>query len=328
MLRAVLVGLLAVTAIGCKSEDETAKSQPGVAAGKVVELSGTVTLHRGSETKPLAKGDTVETDDIVETGAEGGVSIELAHNNATWQLGANKKVKVRESLAWNEAKKDKTATAVEQDSAAAGRHAERNAADTTVSAAAPAATEEASAAAEAMRARLDAESAQKQAPNRPAPPPPKATAAPKPAATAAPSPPPPRRAPASMPERAKTAAPRGEKLDDASDSFGEGGLGPSGTATGGGGTGDGIGLGGTGGKVGGSADAAIEARKEINLRLRELTKCFKDPVKVTFKIDAQGRVALAFSKPLEEREKQCADKFVHTFAFAKSATTVTIDVKP
>lgn len=315
MLRAVLVGLLAVTAIGCKSKDETVKSQPGVAAGKVLELSGTVTVHRGSEVKPLAKGDPVEPDDIVETGADGSVSIELAHNNATWQLGANKKVKVRESLAWNEAKTDKTAQAVEQDSAAAGRHAERNAADTTVSAAAPVA-------AETMPApKADPD----EAASPPPPPPP-----PKPKTTAAP-PLPPSRAIALSPERAKKSA----KLDDTGDSFGEGGLGLSGTGAGGGGTGaggggtgDGIGLGGAGGKIGGGADAAIEARKEINLRLRELTKCFKDAVKVTFKIDAQGRVALAFSKPLEEREKQCADKFVHTFAFAKAATTVTIDVKP
>src|SRR5690606_32294148 len=41
MLRAVLVGLLSVSVVACKSSDESAKVQPGVAAGKVIEVHGT-----------------------------------------------------------------------------------------------------------------------------------------------------------------------------------------------------------------------------------------------------------------------------------------------
>src|SRR3954454_587461 len=80
MLRAILVGLLSLSAVNCKSHDATVTAQPGVAAGSVVQVSGTVTLHHGDAARPLAKGDTVEGDDIVETGADGSVVIELAHN--------------------------------------------------------------------------------------------------------------------------------------------------------------------------------------------------------------------------------------------------------
>ena len=91
MLRAVLLGLLSLSAVSCKSHDESqAKSQPGVAAGKVIEVTGTVTLHHGTETRPLAKGDMVDADDIVETGADGSAVIEVQHNNVNWEIGANK----------------------------------------------------------------------------------------------------------------------------------------------------------------------------------------------------------------------------------------------
>lgn len=134
MLRVVLLGLLSVSAIACKSSSGTVTSQAGAAAGKVLELSGSVTVRHGDVARPLAKGDVVEADDTIETGADGHVLIELAHNNATWELNANKKSKVRESLAWSEPKRDRSAKAVEQDTAAAGRPAERSAAETTATA--------------------------------------------------------------------------------------------------------------------------------------------------------------------------------------------------
>lgn len=135
MLRAVLLGVLSVSAVSaCKSGGESAKSQPGVAAGKVIEVTGSVTLHHGDAAHPLAKGETVEGDDVVETGADGNAIIELAHNLARWELGPNKKSKVSESVAWGLPKKSGTVANVDQDTAAAGRPAERSAADTTASA--------------------------------------------------------------------------------------------------------------------------------------------------------------------------------------------------
>jgi hypothetical protein len=133
MLRAVLVGVLSLSAVACKSKSDSPQAQPGAVAGKVVEVSGAVTLRHGDVARPLGSGDTVEGDDVIETGADGSVVIELAHNLARWELGANRKAKVRESTAWGLPKKTEGAN-VEQNSAAAGRHAERSAAETGVSA--------------------------------------------------------------------------------------------------------------------------------------------------------------------------------------------------
>ncbi len=133
MLRAVLVGLLAVTAVGCNKKDDAPAAQAGAPAGTVLEVTGTVTVAG----KPLDKGATVAADDVVETGADGNVKIELAHNKAIWTLGPNKHEKVSSSLAWTLAKNEGTAKPVDQDTSAAGRPAERSAADTSVTAAAP-----------------------------------------------------------------------------------------------------------------------------------------------------------------------------------------------
>lgn len=134
MLRAVLLGLLVVSSACSKSSTESAaKVQPGVAAGKVLEAKGSVQVKRADATKPLAVGDTVEGADIVITGADGSVVIELAHNSARWELGANKQQKVSESIAWKATKA--TAEEVEHATAAAGRPAERSAAGTVAMAA-------------------------------------------------------------------------------------------------------------------------------------------------------------------------------------------------
>ena len=126
MLRAVLAGLFAVSATSaCKSSDQA--QVQATAAGKVVEVAGQVTVHG----KPLAVGDTVGADDEIATGADGRAVIVLAHNGARWELGPNKTQKVAASIAWNLPKQDGNAKAVDQDTAAAGRPAERSAAETT-----------------------------------------------------------------------------------------------------------------------------------------------------------------------------------------------------
>jgi hypothetical protein len=144
-----------------------------------------VTVRHNDVAQPLANGATVEGEDVIETGADGNVVIELSHNLARWELGANQTSKVRESSAWSLAKKTGSVAAVEQNSAAAGRPAERSAAETSVSA-----PREETRAAEAAPAQ----------------------AAPPPAAAATPAPPPP---PPPKPPRAQQA--KGAPPDDTMD---------------------------------------------------------------------------------------------------------------
>jgi hypothetical protein len=178
MLRAVLLGVLTVTSVvACKSEGGTsAKSQPGVAAGKVVEVKGAVTVKHGDASRPLAAGESVEGDDVVTTGADGNVVIELAHNLVRWELGPNKTQKVRDSIAFKAAKNTAPVANVDQDTAAAGRPAERSAVGTT-----------------AMEVEDKADSEAPAAAAPAAPPPPAPGAAAEPAPAAAPAEPPPER---------------------------------------------------------------------------------------------------------------------------------------
>jgi hypothetical protein len=130
MLRSILVGLLAISAVhACKGGGADAPAvQPGVTVGKVVEITGTVTATRGTQTRTLDASSTVSGDDVIQTSGDGRVTILLAHNNATWALGPNKQEHVAGSMAWKLAKADSPAAAVDETTTAAGRHAERQAA--------------------------------------------------------------------------------------------------------------------------------------------------------------------------------------------------------
>jgi hypothetical protein len=167
MLRTVLLGVLTVTSVvGCKSEGGTsAKTQPGVAAGKVVEVKGTVTVKHGDASRPLASGESVEGDDVVTTGADGNVVIELSHNLVRWELGPNKSQKVRDSIAFKAEKNTGPTANVDQDTAAAGRPAERSAVGTTATE-----VEEPAKAEEAAPAAAPAPAAADEAPGGGAPP--------------------------------------------------------------------------------------------------------------------------------------------------------------
>ncbi|MFN0247233.1 MAG: hypothetical protein ACKV2T_10125 [Kofleriaceae bacterium] len=126
MLRSVLMGVLALSAASaCKGKSDAPTVQPGVAVGKVVEASGDVSATRGTDKRALAAGQDISGDDMIETGAGANVRIRFAHNNATWELGANKKQLVSESLAWKAPKADTPAGEVNEATLAAGRHAER-----------------------------------------------------------------------------------------------------------------------------------------------------------------------------------------------------------
>src|SRR3569833_195540 len=131
MVRATLWAVLACAAVSaCGTKDSAPAAQPGAVAGKVLEVAGSV---KGGA-KQLAVGDPVKTDDVIETGADGNVAIELAHNGARWELGPNQKLRPTESLAWKQ-ERHGSAAQVDQDTSAAGRPAERSAADTATSAA-------------------------------------------------------------------------------------------------------------------------------------------------------------------------------------------------
>ncbi|HVK75094.1 MAG TPA: hypothetical protein VM734_17315 [Kofleriaceae bacterium] len=248
MMRAVAVGIsLALSTAACGSGASGGPAiVAGAPAGDVVEVAGKVTATRSGAVRDLAAGAEVSGDDVIETGADGRVTIKLRHNQVPWTLGPGRKEQVGGSLAWKAPKATGELAAVSGDrSTAAGRHAEREAADTGASAdlaMAPAAAAAApAAAAEPPAAMEEAE----------VPPPP-------------PSPPPPpiEAIAERTPKRARGAAPagKGAKLDEP---FGEdlgvtGGLGLTGTGEGGGGAGGGIGLGnvGTIGKGGGTGAGA------------------------------------------------------------------------
>ena len=136
MLRTVVLALLVAA---CGGDKDTS---PGVStgvsataeAGKVRELTGKVTATRNGETRALATGGAVSADDVIDTGADGSVVIELAHNNALWSLEAGIKARVDQSVAWGLGKQD-AAKPVEHATSSAGRHAGREAADTSSTAA-------------------------------------------------------------------------------------------------------------------------------------------------------------------------------------------------
>lgn len=154
MARWVLLGLVVAALSACKSSDHgaapgaagsaggsaaaaaaagSASTPSSSAAGKVLELSGQVTANG----KPIAVGTELAADDVVETGADGHVVIELLHNLARWSLGPNRKQKVSDSIAWKLPRNEGNAKLVIEDMTAAGRPAERSAADSEASAEAP-----------------------------------------------------------------------------------------------------------------------------------------------------------------------------------------------
>ncbi len=182
MVRSILVGLLVISgASACGGgRSDAPEVQPGVLVGKVVEISGKVTAARGTATRDLDASSQVSGDDVITTAEGARVVILLAHNNATWDLGPNKHEQVSQSMAWKLAKVDAPAGQVDETTTAAGRHAERSAANGE------------SAAAERSRA-VPAAAPPSESPTAPP--------SPQPVAAVAPPPPPPRPPPAAAPSQ-------------------------------------------------------------------------------------------------------------------------------
>jgi hypothetical protein len=182
-------------AAGCGGKESSSAPEvvPGAPAGDVREVTGTVTAKRGDEpARPLAVGDVVAGDDVIETSAGSSIVIELRHNGVKWSLAAGHAKKLGDSAAWKAPRKDGAGGATGERSTAAGRHAEREAAGTAVSAEAAG-----SGAAETAAA----------------PPPPGAVPAPAPAPAADPAPP--AEEPAEEPDEAEKRAPREKRPADA-----------------------------------------------------------------------------------------------------------------
>lgn len=233
-MRQFLLLTLAVAACDSSSDAPATKvvASQAINAGTVLEVKGSVTVAG----KPLAKGDTVASDAMIDTGADGFVTIELAHNSVRLELGPNKHLRVDQSLAWKAPKATGVGEGGEGATTSAGRPAERMAAGTSITADEEGASDRG---AERERAAGDL------APAEPA-----SGAPPKPVASASPKPP---RAGGETAKRREYAP--GGGAADAKDSLGTGGLGLKGTGKGGGGTGEGtIGIGSIGsvGRGGGS----------------------------------------------------------------------------
>jgi len=120
------VVIAAVLLLACSKRDAPDVAAP---AGKVVELTGKVSASRGgSAARPLAVADQVFPDDMIDTGADGSVTIELSHNHARWAMEPGQKKRVDESAAFKLAAQEQ-AGVVDHTTSAAGRNAERTAAE-------------------------------------------------------------------------------------------------------------------------------------------------------------------------------------------------------
>jgi hypothetical protein len=291
----------------------------------------------------------VDADDEVETGADGSVVIEVQHNGVNWELGANKKGKMRDALAWTQPKKDTSAKASEQDSTAAGRHAERNAAESSATAApsAPAPEmaradedekkEEVAPAPAAGKRERSAAPKPAGAPAASSAPPPVAqpmapqattSAAPSPpvAQPVAPPPPPPPKAIAktAAPPPAPRSAPGGSATADT------GGLGLQGEGKGGGGTGDGAGLGGVG-TIGEGGVGAPSAQSLVIADKAKLQACLMSGSSMLIRIDvdASGKASVLFldKRKWPDATKSCVKNAVQGIAFPKQKSTVKYTIK-
>lgn len=123
-MRCVVIAF--VVLLACSKRDATDVAAP---AGKVLELAGTVSASRNGVARKLAVADTVFPDETIDTGSDGSVTIELTHNHARWAMEPGQKKRVDESAAWTLTAQGKPAEVVDHSTSAAGRNAERTAAE-------------------------------------------------------------------------------------------------------------------------------------------------------------------------------------------------------
>ena len=154
---AAVAGFVVVGGLAACSE---ASSGPEVAkdavAGTVTAVAGTVTAEGVLSEPPrtLTVDSPIYRDDKILTTAGASVTIVLAHNGARWEIGEGQTHTVSKSVAWRAPKGasgDSLDNKVNDTTAAAGRHSEREAAQggSTAIANAPSQAVEAASAAEA-----------------------------------------------------------------------------------------------------------------------------------------------------------------------------------
>jgi len=129
MRKAVVIAF--VVLLACSKRDAADVAAP---AGKVVEVAGTVSAMRNGASRKLVVADQVFSDETVDTGSDGSVTIELSHNHARWAMEPGQKKRVDESAAWKLAEQSGSAAAIDHATSAAGRNAERTAAETQATA--------------------------------------------------------------------------------------------------------------------------------------------------------------------------------------------------
>ncbi len=130
--------LLATMVAACGKSGGEVGVIAGAPAGDVTEVAGAVTATRAGVARPLHVGDAVAGDDVIATGPDGRIAITLRHNHVPWSLGPGKSKRVADSAAWAATEGASLAEVADERSGAAGRHAERNAADTAATEVAPA----------------------------------------------------------------------------------------------------------------------------------------------------------------------------------------------
>lgn len=142
----IALSCAALLLAACGGDRAAPPAASGAPAGRVLEVAGEATATRaaaGSPARRLAGGDPVYGDDTIATGADGRVVIELAHNGVRWTLEGKKQRRVDASAAWKAPKgapaiADSLEGGEDDQTAAAGRHAEHEAAETAATAEAPA----------------------------------------------------------------------------------------------------------------------------------------------------------------------------------------------
>jgi hypothetical protein len=138
-MMAMLRPWVAIAVVACGHGESAPVSEH---AGTVTEVAGKVTITHDNRARDARPQDVVEADDMIATGADGHVTIVLAKNDVSWQLGPGRHGRVSESVAWNLPQRDPNPKPSEQDTATAGRPAERSAANTEATAPTTAANNE------------------------------------------------------------------------------------------------------------------------------------------------------------------------------------------
>jgi len=129
-------------ASAARGESPKAQGVTASPVGKVVSLSGAATATRASQPgvhRQLAVGADVYADDVVTGSADSRIGIVLHKNKALWSFGGVKARRVDASAAWKVAAGRGTggallARAVAAKTMAAGRHSEKEAAESSESA--------------------------------------------------------------------------------------------------------------------------------------------------------------------------------------------------